>query len=119
MEMDMSNTVGARVGDLVAIELPERYLLKMMFYLYGLPLLAFVCTGLLARGLAGYMHFQAPDLWAALAGACALGGTYACLRWLFRRHPPEFPGHMVELVRKAASGTVGQPVDLQPSVKHD
>ena len=74
--MRVKNTIHACIGDEVLLELPDAVLLRVAFRLYGLPMLAFVVSGLTIRALALSMAWPEPEAWAALAGFLGVLGTY-------------------------------------------
>ncbi len=79
--MRVKNSIHARVGDEVLLELPDAVLLRVAFRLYGLPMLAFVLGGLTMRSLALSAALPLPEVWAAVAGLLAVLATYG---WILR-----------------------------------
>jgi sigma-E factor negative regulatory protein RseC len=76
VEMRVKNTIHARVGDEVLLELPDAVLMRVAFRLYGLPMLAFVCCGLAVRSLALSAAWSLPEVWATAAGVLGVLATY-------------------------------------------
>jgi len=81
-EMDVDNSLGAKVGDRVTISVPDGQLLKATFRLYGMPMLVFMLVGLVVRQVAVSLEATSPDLWAAIAGMLGIAASYA---WIMRR----------------------------------
>lgn len=99
-DLEIQNTLGARVGDVVAIELRGKSMVRASLLLYGIPLL-----GLLLGVLIGS---QWGDLYAAAGGLLLCGGTFFILRGLepcFSRMT-EFKPRIVEIV--ARGGEAGE-----------
>ena len=76
VEMRVKNLIHARIGDEVLLELPDAVLLRVAFRLYGLPMLAFVLSGLIVRSLALSSAWPLPEVWAAAAGVLGVLATY-------------------------------------------
>lgn len=76
VEMRVKNLIHARIGDEVLLELPDAVLLRVAFRLYGLPMLAFVLSGLTVRSLALSSAWPLPEVWAAAAGVLGVLATY-------------------------------------------
>ncbi len=76
VEMRVKNSIHARVGDEVLLELPDAVLMRVAFRLYGLPMLVFVFSGLTVRSLALYAAWPLPEVWAAVAGVLGILATY-------------------------------------------
>jgi len=68
MELHVVNRMGAVVGDEVVVEIPDHFILKSAFQLYGLPMVIFFVVGIAAYLLAPVLGFEDRDLWAALSG---------------------------------------------------
>ena len=68
MELHVVNRMGAVVGDEVVVEIPDHFILKSAFQLYGLPMFIFFVAGIAAYLLAPVLGFEDRDLWAALSG---------------------------------------------------
>jgi len=68
MELHVVNRIGAEVGDEVVVEVPDHFILKSAFCLYGLPMLIFFAVGSAAYLLSPFLGLADRDLWAALAG---------------------------------------------------
>ncbi len=73
-DIEIANTLGARVGDMVSIELKGGSMVRASLIMYGVPLL-----GLLIGVAVGA---QWGDLYAAVGGILLCGGTYFILRGL-------------------------------------
>lgn len=76
VEMRVKNSIHARIGDEVLLELPDAVLMRVAFRLYGLPMLAFVFCGLIVRSLALSAAWPLPEVWAAAAGVLGVLATY-------------------------------------------
>jgi len=79
MFLEAENSVGARIGDEVMVEIPERDPLIAALLLFGIPLL-----GLLIGGGAGYMLFLScggdPNAGGGLIGLITMAGVFIILR---------------------------------------
>jgi sigma-E factor negative regulatory protein RseC len=82
VEMRVKNSIFAHVGDEVLLELPDAVLLRVAFRLYGLPMLAFVFSGLIVRSVALSAAWPLPEVWAAAAGVLGVLATYG---WILHR----------------------------------
>jgi positive regulator of sigma E activity len=71
--------MGAVAGDEVVVEVPDHFILKSAFYLYGLPMLAFFAAGSAAYLASPVLGFADRDLWAALAGIMAVVLYYVAM----------------------------------------
>jgi len=91
LQLRTPNTLGAKAGEVVEVEVPDRHLMIASLLLYGLPLLAFFIGGLLLRWMAGWLGLS-PD------GGFLLGGsTGVALAWWLARQLQ--PAQMVSMVR--------------------
>ena len=72
MELHVVNRMGAEVGDEVIVEVPDHFILKSAFYLYGLPMLIFFAAGITAYLASPVLGLADRDLWAALVGIVAI-----------------------------------------------
>lgn len=72
----LRNSIGAGVGEIVAIDMPERSLLGATAILYIIPLL------LLLTGMAAAKSFGASDGIAAICALLSAGLSYAIIRLL-------------------------------------
>jgi positive regulator of sigma E activity len=72
IELHVVNRMGAVAGDEVVVEVPDHFILKSAFYLYGLPMLAFFAAGSAAYLVSPVLGLADRDLWAALAGIMAV-----------------------------------------------
>ncbi|ATX80683.1 positive regulator of sigma(E), RseC/MucC [Mariprofundus aestuarium] len=79
VELSVKNTIGAKVGDEVLLEVPDGLLLKVAFRIYALPMFVFVVTGASVAWLAAAMAWPAPELLAALAALLSVPATYLLL----------------------------------------
>ncbi len=79
--MTLPNTLHAKVGDVVTVEVPDKLILTMSLKLYGLPVLAFVLVGGLSFVLAEKAGLSG-DLFSAIGG---LIGAASVWRW-FMQH---------------------------------
>ncbi len=101
--LKVRNTVHARVGDEVLLEVPDSMLLKVAFRLYGLPMIAFVLFGLFMRWLALAAGWALPEVWAAGGGMAGVLAIYALLL-RSRAQASVLEARMVRIVR--SSGTI-------------
>jgi sigma-E factor negative regulatory protein RseC len=72
MELHVINRMGAAVGDEVVVEVPDHFILKSAFHLYGLPMLIFFAAGTAAYLVSPVLGLTDRDLWAALTGIAAV-----------------------------------------------
>jgi positive regulator of sigma E activity len=72
MELHVINHMGAVVGDEVVVEVPDHFILKSAFHLYGLPMLIFFAAGTAAYLASPVLGLSDRDLWAALAGIAGI-----------------------------------------------
>jgi sigma-E factor negative regulatory protein RseC len=82
VEMRVKNLIHAHIGDEVLLELPDAILMRIAFRLYGLPMLAFLFSGLIVRRLALFAAWPLPEVWAAVAGLLGVLVTYS---WILYR----------------------------------
>lgn len=75
MYLPVQNDIGAEVGDVVEIEVPDGVVLGSAFRLYGLPMLLFFAAGGIAYFIAGKVGANG-DLMAALSGIGAVVAYY-------------------------------------------
>jgi len=80
VELRVSNTLNARVGDRVMLEVPDSAVMQIAFRLYALPMLVFVLTGLGMRDVAIWMEWPAVEAIAALAGFASIIAYYICYK---------------------------------------
>jgi len=104
-ELRVKNTLHARVGDQVLLDVPDSLLLKVSFQLYALPMLAFVLVGMLIRGLAVDMGWAQPDALAALAGIAAVLACYAMIRARVAAGRNHLDARMIQVTHRADSGS--------------
>ena len=91
-DIDIDNVLGAKIGDVVGIEMHAKSVLKASLLLYGVPL-----VGLL---VGAYLVSLQGDLYAALGGVLFAAGAFFILRALepkFSRMT-EFKPRMVEII---------------------
>jgi len=110
-EMRVTNTVAASVGDTVVVEVPDGLLMRVAFTLYGLPMLAFLITGLVVRSLALALGWRAPEALAAVGGLLGVAAVYA---WIYFRHRPQSLDARIVRIRARA---VAVPVQLAGAVE--
>jgi len=79
VELSVKNTIGAKIGDEVLLEVPDGLLLKVAFRIYALPMFVFVATGTSVAWLAAALLWPAPELLAALAALLSVPVTYLLL----------------------------------------
>ena len=101
IELRLSNTIAAQVGDQVLLEVPDSAVLRIAFRLYAMPMLAFVLAGLAARSLALYLGWPAVELVAALSGFVAVLSYYL---WYRRSLAGSGRGLDVRMLRILSSG---------------
>lgn len=94
-DVELDNPLGARVGDVVSIELKGSGMVRASLIMYGLPLL-----GLLAGVVVGA---QWGDLYAAVGGILLCAGTYFILRGLEPRFArmDQFKPRMLEIIERS------------------
>ena len=95
-DIELVNTAGAKVGDIVSIELKGRSMVRASLITYGLPL-----VGLLIGVLIGT---QWGDLYGVAGGLLLCGGTYFILRGLepYFAKKAEFKPRIVEIVERSS-----------------
>jgi len=91
LQLRTVNTLGAKMGELVEVEVPDRHLMIASLLLYGLPLLAFFIGGLLLRMVADWWGLSS-DLGFLLGGIAGVA-----LAWWLARYAQ--PAQMVSMVR--------------------
>lgn len=72
IELRVPNRLGARRGDEIILEVPDRVLLRVTFKLYAVPMLIFVVLGVVAKAVLG----EGQDAFAALAALTGVVGYY-------------------------------------------
>jgi len=89
LSLRVQNTLAARIGDEVVIEVADGLILKTAFRLYAMPMILFIFLG-------GIVWFQSQsDLFASLAGISAVIAYYV---WIWQQGAPEgFDAKMVEV----------------------
>ena len=107
IELDVKNTISARVGDEVVIEVPDGLLLKVAFRLYALPMLIFVVTGSLIAWCVSAMGWPAVELWAAAGALLSVPCTYLLLR---RSNNGGESGLDVRMLRIVSHGSCMPPI---------
>jgi len=76
IELRVRNTIHAKTGDVVLLEVPDNAVLRIAFRLYAMPMLAFILAGLAMRSLAVHLAWANVELWAALFGLAAVTAYY-------------------------------------------
>ncbi|ATX81116.1 positive regulator of sigma(E), RseC/MucC [Mariprofundus ferrinatatus] len=79
IELQVKNSIGAKAGDEVLLEVPDGLLLKVAFRIYAIPMLMFVVAGGVVSSLATAMHWPAPELLAAVTALLCVPITYLFL----------------------------------------
>ncbi len=79
MEVEAINTVEARVGDRIVLNIETAYLLKATFLLYVFPILAMIAGAVLGQALA-VMRGTDPSGWSALFGFLFFGLAFVVIR---------------------------------------
>ena len=94
-DIEIANTLGAREGDIVSIELKGGGMVQASLIMYGVPLL-----GLLIGVAVGS---QWGDLYTALGGILLCAGTYFLLRGLEPRFSrmEKFKPRMLEILKRS------------------
>ena len=95
MRLRVDNTLGAKAGDEVVIEVADGLVLKTAFRLYAMPMLIFIIIGgLVWQGFA-LQGSDKVDLAASLSGILAVLTYYG---WIWKRGAPEgFDAKVVEV----------------------
>ncbi|MBR6007113.1 MAG: SoxR reducing system RseC family protein [Clostridia bacterium] len=101
-QTEIANTLGAQVGDRVAIELHSGSVIKASLILYGIPLIALLAGALLGSLIS--------DLFTAIFGIGAACLSFIVIRLLEPRFKKrgEFNPKMIEIVGRADSDTGGE-----------
>ncbi|CAN2041532.1 sigma-E factor negative regulatory protein RseC [Candidatus Magnetomoraceae bacterium gMMP-15] len=58
MEVEVSNTVGAKLGDRVMLTMPTSSLLQLSFLMYVVPIITMIIGGIIGQKLAPYFQFD-------------------------------------------------------------
>lgn len=93
VEVRVPNTCDAQIGDEVVLEVPDGWFLAACLRLYGLPMLAFLATGLLLHAAVLPVSSGAADL-VAMGGALLAMGL-AAWQGSRRRHLAAAPLRMI------------------------
>ena len=90
--VELDNSLGAKVGDVVAIELHGKSVLKASLIMYGVPCAAFI-AGVALGSIWG-------DLYTAVAGVVFAAGAFFIIKGLEPRFSKmnEFKPRMVEIL---------------------
>jgi len=94
-EIRLPNTLHAKQGDMVTIEVPDQLILTASMMFYGYPVLAFLVVGAIAFQVAQSLGLSG-DLFSAVGGLIASGLTWV---WLMRRPNMLQMPKMVEIDR--------------------
>ncbi len=82
---EVLNPLGARPGQKVKVIIPEKTLLKSIFYLYFLPAILFMIGATAGYFSSGLWDIN-PDLFSIMGGAGGLFISFAVVYFLNRRH---------------------------------
>ncbi len=99
----VTNSVHARVGDEVLLDVPDSMLLKVAFRLYAVPMISFVMLGLVVRVLAVQADWPLPEVWAAAGGVAGVLATYAWMLHQGRYQTVALDARMVRIIHSASS----------------
>ena len=80
-DIQLPNTLHAKIGDIVTVEVPDQLILTASMTFYGLPVLAFMILGALSFTLAEQVGFSG-DLFSAIGGLIGAGAVWG---WLMKR----------------------------------
>lgn len=94
VEIRVANTVDAKIGDEVDLEVPDGWFLATCLRLYGLPMLAFLAAGLVLHAAVLPVFSGAADLVAAAGALLAMGlvGWHGSRRRLHAAAPLRMTG---------------------------
>ena len=84
-DIQLPNTLHAKVGDVVTVEVPDQLILTASLMFYGYPVLAFLVAGACSFVLAEQIGLSG-DVFSALGGLLGAGAVWT---WLMKR-----PNHM-------------------------
>ena len=93
-DIDIENSLNAKAGDVVGIELHGKSVFKASLIVYGVPLIALL--------IGAFIGSAAGDIYAALAGLLFAAGAFFLLRALEPRFSrmTEFKPRMVEIIEQ-------------------
>ncbi len=80
-DIRLPNTLNAKEGDIVTVEVPDQLILTASMMFYGYPVLAFLIVGAFAFQLAESLELSG-DLFSAIGGLLGAGITWL---WLMKR----------------------------------
>jgi len=92
-DIRLPNTLHAKQGDMVMVEVPDQLILTASMTFYGYPVLAFLIVGGLSFSLAEGMGLSG-DLFSAMGGLLGAGLTWM---WLMKRPNMMQMPEMVEI----------------------
>ena len=78
VQIRIDNRLHASVGDRVVVEVPDGWLIRIAFRLYGLPMLGFLGGGMLGLWLTGIFQFSS-EASSAVGGVAGAAMVYALL----------------------------------------
>ncbi len=107
IELRVKNTLHAKAGDEIVLEVPDSAVMRIAFRLYAMPMLAFVAFGLAMRGLALAMGWPAVEALAALAGFAAVLIYYVCYKFYLSDHQSGLDVRMTRVIYAASSVASG------------
>lgn len=119
VELRITNTLHARIGDRVILEVPDNAVMHIAFKLYALPMLAFVFAGLGMRDIALWMDWPAVEAIAALAGFAAVVAYYVCYKLYLSTSQSSLDVHMTRLVGGSNTKPFGSTISIQVASSSD
>ena len=94
-DIRLPNTLHAKQGDMVTVEVPDQLILTASMTFYGYPVLAFLIAGAISFQFAEKLGLSG-DLFSAVGGLLAAGATWM---WLMKRPNMMQMPEMVEIER--------------------
>ncbi|RLC29833.1 MAG: hypothetical protein DRH37_06715 [Deltaproteobacteria bacterium] len=83
MVIEVTNDLGAKIGDRVEISIPESSLLTLSFLVYFLPSVALIAGAFLGAGWGRFFNLE-PASASIIGGAMGVGVVFCLLKWLDR-----------------------------------
>lgn len=93
IRLRIANTISARVGDQVVVEVPDGWMIRVAFKLYGLPMLGFIGGGFLGLFMAELLSISS-EVSSALGAVTGAAVVYLLL-W---RSPEQVDAKMVRII---------------------
>jgi len=113
IELRLKNSLGARIGDRVLLEVPDSAVMKIAFRLYALPMLAFILAGLGMRSLATWLAWPEIEMIAALSGFAAVIAYYLWYKFYLSSHQNGLDVQMLRVIHCAAPDEVTPEIPLR------